>query len=251
MWSVRFRRSPLVPAAAAIFGCISVGLVFFRPVGNMSRTASTRFNYAARETREVADVIKFRFIASAEGEDVVLSFDRVVRLWQEDPTFVDFFSNVLSSVPFAAYFWENPPVNVKTVSQPYEFIVKDSPHLASIHANYEPFSEHLDGGCSTNNVQSVMNLGRDALLVIPCMNGKPDVYSHLGNFLRRGPREQIHNFWRVVGTSVENRLNEMKEKPIWVSTSGLGVYWLHVRLDSVPKYYTYRPYAVRRPMEEL
>jgi hypothetical protein len=29
----------------------------------------------------------------------------------------------------------------------------------------------------------------------------------------------------------------------WISTSGLGVPWVHVRLDSYPKYYQYRPYA--------
>ncbi len=27
-----------------------------------------------------------------------------------------------------------------------------------------------------------------------------------------------------------------------VSTNGLGVAWLHVRLDTRPKYYTFQPY---------
>ncbi|MDF9799652.1 hypothetical protein OKW21_004915 [Catalinimonas alkaloidigena] len=27
-----------------------------------------------------------------------------------------------------------------------------------------------------------------------------------------------------------------------MSTSGLGVYWLHIRLDSRPKYYQFDPY---------
>ena len=31
--------------------------------------------------------------------------------------------------------------------------------------------------------------------------------------------------------------------PTWVSTAGGGVAWLHVRLDSAPKYYTHRPYT--------
>ncbi len=30
--------------------------------------------------------------------------------------------------------------------------------------------------------------------------------------------------------------------PRWLNTSGLGVPWLHVRIDSRPKYITYRPY---------
>ena len=33
--------------------------------------------------------------------------------------------------------------------------------------------------------------------------------------------------------------------PVWLSTAGHGVAWLHVRLDSQPKYYRYRPYVSR------
>jgi hypothetical protein len=32
-------------------------------------------------------------------------------------------------------------------------------------------------------------------------------------------------------------------KPVWFSTSGMGVAWLHFRLDERPKYYTYRAFA--------
>jgi hypothetical protein len=33
---------------------------------------------------------------------------------------------------------------------------------------------------------------------------------------------------------------------MWVSTSGLGVYWLYIRLDSFPKYYNFQPYKTLR-----
>ena len=37
----------------------------------------------------------------------------------------------------------------------------------------------------------------------------------------------------------------LEEQPkVWLSTSGLGVYWLHVRLDSRPKYYQFKEFAV-------
>jgi hypothetical protein len=32
--------------------------------------------------------------------------------------------------------------------------------------------------------------------------------------------------------------------PVWVSTAGMGVSWLHVRLDNRPKYYGYKPYRL-------
>jgi hypothetical protein len=31
--------------------------------------------------------------------------------------------------------------------------------------------------------------------------------------------------------------------PVWLSTAGAGVAWLHVRLDDRPKYYSHRPYT--------
>lgn len=33
-------------------------------------------------------------------------------------------------------------------------------------------------------------------------------------------------------------------RPVWLSTAGAGVAWLHVRLDDRPKYYSYRPYTL-------
>ncbi|KAL7575598.1 hypothetical protein ACA910_020166 [Epithemia clementina (nom. ined.)] len=32
-------------------------------------------------------------------------------------------------------------------------------------------------------------------------------------------------------------------QPVWLSTSGMGIAWLHMRLDQVPKYYTYTPFV--------
>ncbi len=41
---------------------------------------------------------------------------------------------------------------------------------------------------------------------------------------------------------VEYVLGMISDRPIWLSTAGGGVAWLHVRLDSTPKYYGYAPY---------
>lgn len=31
-------------------------------------------------------------------------------------------------------------------------------------------------------------------------------------------------------------------RPVWLSTAGMGVSWLHVRLDARPKYYGFAAY---------
>jgi hypothetical protein len=38
---------------------------------------------------------------------------------------------------------------------------------------------------------------------------------------------------------MQRRLNN---KPVWLSTAGAGVAWLHIRLDDRPKYYGYTPF---------
>ena len=51
--------------------------------------------------------------------------------------------------------------------------------------------------------------------------------------------EDIIGFWKEVAKKVKETMGPAN---IWLSTSGLGVYWLHVRLDTRPKYYQYAPY---------
>jgi len=79
-------------------------------------------------------------------------------------------------------------------------------------------------------------------LVVPCPVGQKN-FAHIRKFHENASEFQIEEFWNSVGESVHRRFFEIeRETPIWLSTSGLGVYWLHVRLDSFPKYYSYAPY---------
>ena len=88
-------------------------------------------------------------------------------------------------------------------------------------------------------VATFWNLGRDALLVAPAPIADASVYSSLAAFVRGAPEEQQHALWQRVADAAREQLGE---DPLWISTSGLGVYWLHVRLDSRPKYYTHGAY---------
>jgi hypothetical protein len=83
------------------------------------------------------------------------------------------------------------------------------------------------------------NLGNDALMVVPCPLAPPSAYAHIGAFVRQAPEAQRHALWKLVGAAMERRLGG---KPVWLSTAGAGVSWLHVRLDDRPKYYGYGPY---------
>jgi hypothetical protein len=89
-------------------------------------------------------------------------------------------------------------------------------------------------------------LRSDATMVSPCeaAGTSLDTYTHLAAFLRGAPQEQIDTLWQTVGSAVAAELIDRGNSPLWVSTAGGGVAWLHVRLDSRPKYYKHAPYRV-------
>jgi hypothetical protein len=73
------------------------------------------------------------------------------------------------------------------------------------------------------------------------------IYTDLANFCRQAPVHQVVALWQRVGEVYSQRLRKSNQAdgPVWLSTSGMGVAWLHVRLDQRPKYYTYAPYKIR------
>lgn len=159
-------------------------------------------------------------------------------LWQRDAAFRSFFIAILSDSPFSVYRWETPPITRDLASRPFEFVLLDSPGLA-----YTPDTRSFAGfftvDDSNHGVVVFHNLGGDALLVVPSPRAPDSAYGHLAAFVRGAPEAQKHAFWRTVGETVEQQISD---RPMWVSTAGGGVSWLHVRLDSRPKYYGFQPY---------
>lgn len=165
-----------------------------------------------------------------------LTFAAVIQLWRDDDGFCDFFSRQLAAIPFDAYFWELPPLTAQTLTQPFECAIVNSPRLADVSPDHQSFAAFFTDMAA---VVDFDNLGHDARLVVPCPLGAPEQYTHLARFIRQAPRTQQRSFWRRLGQLFQKKINH---KPIWLSTSGLGVYWLHARFDCEPKYYSYPHY---------
>ncbi|MEM7537169.1 MAG: hypothetical protein AAF639_33660 [Chloroflexota bacterium] len=166
-----------------------------------------------------------------------LPYRDVLHLWQHDASFRTFFITLLADTPFTAFRWETPPITTTTADRPFECVLLNSPGLArrpDIHAFSEYFPE-----TPSSEIVIFANLGGDATLVVPCPAGEHAVYGHLAAFVRHALEAQQHTLWTAVGMAMEQRLSD---KPVWLSTAGGGVSWLHVRLDDRPKYYGYAPY---------
>jgi hypothetical protein len=162
----------------------------------------------------------------------------VLRGWREDEAFRSYFISLLADASFAGYRWETPPITSATADRDFEFVLLDAPGIDRA-PDEGAFAEQFSAAGAGRRVVAFPNLGNDAVLVVPCPMGPPAAYVHLASFVRQAPPEQVHELWGVVGEAMEARLNS---KPTWLSTAGMGVSWLHVRLDTRPKYYGFAEY---------
>jgi hypothetical protein len=170
------------------------------------------------------------------GSDAA-SYLEVVEAWQTDAEFRSWFNALLAGLPFTAFRWETPPVSAPTASRPFELVVLDSPGLAR-RPDPEAFDEYFHSQ-PDSEVLVFPNLGGDAIMVVPRPVAPASTYGHLAAFVREAPERQHDALWQAVGDAMVRR---MSAKPVWLSTAGAGVSWLHVRLDDRPKYYGFAPY---------
>ena len=174
-----------------------------------------------------------------------------------------------------AVFWECKSIMYEELNMTdFEFVVIESNLLSSKAVNGSPFAEQISRNRGTravpNKIITFENLGRDCVLVVPCpldlktnkvlggeylSDSKSLQYmTHLASFIR-GPKSastiseenaahdsHVSALWSAVATEMLTRLERDKETRLWLSTSGMGVSWLHIRLDKYPKYYNYLPY---------
>lgn len=132
-------------------------------------------------------------------------------------------------------FWECAPVSADLASTPVRFVVVYSEAVGDLEPDPSAFAEHLSG---FGDAVAFWNLRRDSRLVAPPETGP---YSHLQAFLQYADPHEKAELFEVVAAELRSWW-QRTDDPVWLSTHGLGVSWLHVRLDARPKYYTHRPY---------
>ncbi len=177
--------------------------------------------------------VRFRL----KKDDAYLSFDEVFTLWEQSGEFVAFYIGELIKLDYKAFYWEHPAVNKEFLSKKYECILQRSKPLEHLSSNKEAFKDYL---LSETEVTDFMNLGKNARLVIPIKKSDEEIYNHIGKFIRMADTRQILALFKRVGRVVKEEIEA--QKLIWLNTAGLGVIWLHVRMDTRPKYYKTKRY---------
>lgn len=161
--------------------------------------------------------------------DLAAAFDALA----EDADCRTAFNAGLAAALFAAFRWECPPLQqTLTPSTAFECTLIDAPELVR-PADPSAFGDYFDDSDEAL-VTTFWNLGRDAQLIVPLPVGDDAAHPHLAAFVRGASEAQRDAFWQRVGLEGQCARHG---GPLWVSTAGDGVPWLHVRLDQRPKYY--------------
>lgn len=147
------------------------------------------------------------------------------------------FQAVLQRAPWRAAAWELPPLTLERLDAPFECVLVDSPPLARAHPEPQTFASHYGEGSAVR----FANLRGDSELIAPVPRGDRP-YTHLLAWARSADPDEAQALWALVAAAVRERLSD---RALWLSTSGLGVHWLHVRLDPAPKYYVHQAYRLR------
>lgn len=201
----------------------------------MSVGSDTSQRFEALAQREKAgDLLKVKICEQGR----VLSYAAVLDFWEDDQNFVDFYLSLLKHCGFSSYVWETPALSEASADREFEFVIQSARFFA-VQPDQATFAAFFDSESAPEGIVSFLNLGGDALLVVPSPHSDRDDYSNLAAFCREAPIAQQRALWREVAVQAKARLSN---RPFWLSVAGGGVNWLHVRLDSSPKYYRYGSY---------
>ena len=164
-----------------------------------------------------------------------IAYNEIIKLWAVDADFAIWYSDLLAASDIPAFRWETPLVTTQNQDRRFEFVLVDASSFTQRSTDQTTFSKFF----TTEPIVSFPSLGRDAQMIVPTPRSDEDIYGHFACFLRGAPDDQRIALWQMVGRELPRLIGDT---PRWLSTAGGGVAWLHVRIDSRPKYYHYGPY---------
>lgn len=132
-----------------------------------------------------------------------------------------FFIDLLKECKYESYFFECARF---IDEQQFNFVLLNC--TTDFNADGSPFKEYF----TDSNVVTFKNINGDTTLIVPTHSDlHNNHYKNLASFVRNIDEDIIHELLIKVGQNLKNGK--------YLSTNGLGVYWLHVRICDTPKYY--------------
>ena len=138
-------------------------------------------------------------------------------------------------------YWEFPGLDKNSFHLNAEFVlISTNPFPQS---DTQTFLEHFNGKQELSIIK-FPNLSGDTELITVCPSKTNKTFnnccSDIMSFIKLAPKIVVHNMLKKIGLEMSNHFNSSDKK--YLSTSGRGVSWLHVRICNYPKYYTFDEY---------
>jgi hypothetical protein len=221
-----------------------------RSTATMTDSTSTesRIYYKLKE-EDVYQGSKYRkYAAYSSDNHQPVSIQSWIQLHVSNVAESSSLTQLIKDCPYEAVFFETQGVSSANASEKhFEFVLMDAPQLKSFaESSPDPnaFAEPFRNCPTSKPTCSFPNIGGDAQLIAPrpSTSSPASNSSHLAVYCRTASTNQVEHFWNLAAQEYQQRLAS-SSRTVWVSTSGLGIAWLHLRLDSRPKYYQYMPFA--------
>ena len=142
---------------------------------------------------------------------------------------------ILQNIPFEYYVLQSPCF-YNNLNNKFEFVVINEPKLKNMKLNTTVYNKYFK---KDKNIAIFPNLTGDTTLIVPRILPDIDenVYLNIATFSRGAPIDQQILLWKKVFKELKNCKHNC-----FLNIHGLGVGWLHVRIDEKPKYYLFNNY---------
>lgn len=173
-------------------------------------------------------------------------------------TLIEFWNNIVESDQYATYvvertkkhmqpttrgngvFMEFPSLDTQSQDDVAAFMLVHTTAFENMHASHETFAPVFV--TSRDGIVVFPSKGNDGMLVSPNPEHHRGMYNsclHIAKYMADVPTHQSVDLWQTLARAVVGRYTDPAREgaPVYVSTHGLGVPWLHVRVCDSPKYY--------------
>ena len=189
--------------------------------------------------------MKAEFVEAAEGEEIHIQgepirWSQFQKLVVESAPLRALLTRRLREDAEPAFYFECSP-RFDGSDSVFRFVLVPAPDLVSRKVDTRSFAEHFAHGGGL--CRTFANLRGDSTLVVPAPEKSDADFGHLASWARAASNAQVDAVWCAVGAAITN----WSAGPLWLSTSGGGVAWVHFRLDPRPKYYKHAAFRSLTP----
>jgi len=176
-----------------------------------------------------------------------MTYKNGIKYLRFSSVFRKFITSLIKEVPFKSFIWKltalNRKIDFNRNDKYFKFTIEDNKGLYNRKGNHSRFDQYLNDSkydiTSSSNEEDPMFSFFESLsgngMLVPKKMGPDDTYVHFSNFIRKGPKKQVDEFWKVFASTIYKKFTTCKtDCKLYINTHGLDVPWLHVRFDKVP-----------------